>query len=39
VPAQGGKAGGSTLPKANLPNIKTDNKNNIDFFIVFYAEN
>jgi hypothetical protein len=25
-PAQGGKAGGSKLPKRNLSNIKTDNK-------------
>jgi hypothetical protein len=26
APAQGGKAGGSRLPKPNLSNIKTDNK-------------
>jgi hypothetical protein len=35
APAQGGKAGGSKLPKVNLSNNKTDNKLVSNFFITF----
>jgi hypothetical protein len=37
APAQGGKAGGSKLPVANLSNIKTNNKSDIEFFVAFVA--
>ncbi|WP_416559773.1 hypothetical protein ACHEXL_12745 [Limnohabitans sp. yimb22184] len=34
-PAQGGKAGGSKLPKVNLSNNKTINKFNFCFYVGF----
>ena len=34
-PAQGGKAGGSKLPKVNLSNNKTINKLNFGFYVDF----
>jgi hypothetical protein len=35
APAQGGKAGGSKLPKGNLSNNKTNNKVVFVFYVVF----